>query len=141
MAGTFRLVTNQSHTRFEGEKRHQRKTYYGAGHPRARHATGDLIHLDDKELDRFKNPRDRLRLVDGDWSKALRQTIALEEEVVDKPDPVDLLLANNVDIVVGELKGLDIDELERVLDIELAGAARKGITRECERLLEELSDE
>ena len=139
MAGTFRLVTNQSHTRFEGEDKRQRKTYFGAGHNNAQHSSGDLIYLSDAELDKFKNPRERLRLVDGEWSKKLQQTIALEEEVDEVVDPIDLLLANKVEIVKGELHNLDIDELEKVLAIESKGAGRKGITDECHKLLDELS--
>ena len=103
--GTFRVKTPQSYTRFEGEDRKDKQTYYGPGHENAKRQGGDLIRLSRRELDRFDKSgvksRDMFDLVDedkgGKWHNKPDRLDPNADDAVAPVGKIELFLAHNVD--------------------------------------------
>lgn len=141
MAGTFRLKTNQSHTRFEGPKKDIPVRYHGNGHPKAKRIGGDLIFLTDDELRRFGDKaRQRFDLMDGDWHDE-PDTFDVMADAIPAMDEIDKLLAARVEDIEAELPGFDAEELSAIRAREMEGKARKGVLGAIADALADLGDD
>ncbi len=150
MAGTFRLRTNQSHTRYEGKfarrdkngipRGQQRVTYYGDGHANAP-IGGHTIELTNEELDRFGHKaRKRFELVTGKWHDEIDKFDAEADNAPPAPDEIDILLAKRIEDIVELLDEFDADKLEDIRDREDSevGKHRKGVFDAIDQAVEDL---